>query len=380
MRVLFFTIFPEINAGSRYRVHKYLNYLKEKNIECTICPPMSNTLFQYLYQTNNPIKKILFYFITYSVRLKDLMKVRRYDIIFVHQGLCYFGPPILEYLIAKLNNNIIYDVDDAHFSKPTFASGFAARFYDRNRIAKISKLSKQVIVSVDYIKKYVEKFNSNVTVIPTSIDTSRYTSKNYDKQNSSSIVIGWVGTASGLIYLQTLEDVMQKLSTSYNIELRIISSHSIKIPAVKVVHRMWTLENEIKDLQSIDIGIMPLPNTEFERGKGGFKLIQYMGVGVPVVCSPIGINSEIVHDGTNGYLAVAKDEWLKKLSLLIEDENLRERLGRKGRESIQNKFTIEANAAKFVKIILSNSKSQTINEKREGEKRNTGQLNPPFAQ
>ncbi len=355
MRVLFFTIFPEINAGSRYRVHKYLTYLKKENIEYLVCPPMSNILFQFLYQTNNPIKKTLYYLITYLVRLKDLTRVKNYDIIFIHQGLTYLGPPILEYLIAKLNNNIIYDVDDADFSRPAFASGFAARFHDRNRIAKISKLSKQVIVSVDYIGKYVENFNSNVTVIPTSIDTSRYTSKNYDKKNSSSIIIGWVGTASGLIYLQTLEEVMQKLSKLYDIELRVISSHSIKIPAVKVVHRMWTLENEITDLQSIDIGIMPLPNTEFERGKGGFKLIQYMGVGEPVVCSPIGINLEIVQDGTNGYLAETEAGWFEKLSLLIEDENLRERLGRKGRESIRDKFTVEANAAKFVKIILSNS-------------------------
>ncbi|MCH8954932.1 glycosyltransferase family 4 protein [candidate division KSB1 bacterium] len=368
MRVLFFTIFPEINAGSRYRVHKYLTYLKKENIEYPICPPMSNTLFQYLYQTNNPIKKILYYLITYLIRLKDLMKVPFYDVIFIHQGLCYFGPPIWEYLIAKLNTNVIYDVDDADFSKPAFASGFAARFHDRNRIAKISKLSKQVIVSVDYIGKYVEKFNSNVTVIPTSIDTSRYTSKNYDKKKGSSIIIGWVGSASGLIYLQNLEEVMQKLSKLYDIELRIISSHSIKIPAVKVVHQMWTIENEITDLQSIDIGIMPLPNTEFEKGKGGFKLIQYMGVGVPVVCSPVGVNAEIVTDGTNGYLADTKEAWFEKLSLLIKDENLRERLGRKGRESIQDKFTVEANAAKFVEIILSNSKSQTINEKRESER------------
>jgi len=380
MRVLFFTIFPEINAGSRYRVHKYLTYLAKENIEYTICPPMSNTLFQFLYQTKNPIKKMLYYIITYLVRLKDLTKVKKYDIIFIHQGLTYFGPPILEYLIAKLNKCIIYDVDDADFSKPVFAKGLASRFHDRNRIAKISKLAKHVIVSVDYIGKYVEKFNSNVTVIPTSIDASRYTSKNYVKKNSSSIIIGWVGTASGLIYLQTLEEVMQKLSKLYDIELRIISSHSIKIPAVKVVHRMWTLENEIRDLQSVDIGIMPLPNTEFEKGKGGFKLIQYMGVGVPVVCSPVGVNAEIVTDGTNGYLADAKDEWFEKLSLLIEDKNLRERLGRKGRESIQDKFTVEANAAKFVKIILSNSKSQTINEKRKSEKKNAGQLSALFVQ
>lgn len=364
MRILFFTIFPEINAGSRYRVHKYLNYLKQKNIESAICEPMSSALFQYLYQTNNPLKKILYYLITYLVRLKDLIKVPSYDVIFIHQGLTYFGPPILEYLIAKLNHNIIYDVDDADFSKPVFATGLASRFHDRDRIAKISKWSKQVIVSVDYIKRYVEKFNPNVTIMPTSIDISRYTPKNHDTGNGS-IIIGWVGTASGLIYLKKLETVFQKLSKSHDIELKIICSHSIKMPAVNVVHRPWTLENEIADLQSIDIGIMPLPDTEFERGKGGFKLIQYMGVAVPVVCSPVGVNSEIVQDGINGFLASSETEWFEKLSTLIESHGLRKKIGKKGRQNIKTQHTIEGNAAKFVEIILSNSKSQTINENRE---------------
>lgn len=356
MKVLFFVVYPEINAGSRYRVYKYLPYLDKQNVDYRVCPPMSNKLFQYLYQTSNPVKKILFYLITYLVRMRDLTKVRNYDMIFIHQGFCYLGPPILEYLVAKLNHNIIFDIDDAHFSKPVFATGLGARFHDRDRIAKLCKLSKQIIVSVNYIKQYVQEFNPNVVVIPTSIDIKRYTLKDYKANNNPSVIIGWVGTASGLVYLQDLEDVFQKLSQLYNIILKIISSQTITMKNVDFIYRKWSLENEISDLQSLDIGIMPLANTEFEKGKGGFKVIQYMGVGVPVVCSPVGINAEIVQDGINGYLTNTRKEWFKKLSLLIENEHLREKIGRKGRESIHDKFTIEANVKTFVQVIKNNYK------------------------
>jgi glycosyltransferase involved in cell wall biosynthesis len=250
-----------------------------------------------------------------------------------------------------MNNNIIFDTDDALFAKPNFATGLAARFHDRERIAKLSKLAKHVIVSVDFIKQYVEQFNPKVSVIPTSIDTVNYTLKAYPVPEKSKTIIGWAGSASGLIYLRQMEPVLQQLSTLYKIQLKIISSDFIDIQGVDVVKCKWSLENEITDLQGLDIGIMPLANTEFERGKCGFKLIQYMGVGVPVVCSPVGINSTIVQDGQNGFLANSAEEWFDKLSLLIKDEVLREKFGKRGRESIQSDYTIESNACKFKKII-----------------------------
>jgi len=354
MKILFFVVYPEINAGTRYRVYKYLKYLEKENIEYAVCPPMSNGLFKYLYQTKNPVKKILFYLLTFLVRLGNLTKVKKYDIIFIHQGLCYLGPPILERIVAKLNSNIIYDVDDAHFANPLFGKGLGARCFDRDRVAKLCKLSKQIIVSVNYIKRYVKNFNPNVTVIPTSIDFERYTLKNYEKEPGDSVIIGWAGTASGLIYLQDLEDVFRKLSQLYNIQLKIISSATIKFKDVRVIYCEWSNDTEISDLQSLDISIMPLPNTDFAKGKAGFKIIQYMGVGLPVVCSPVGINTEIVCDGINGFLAGTKDEWFEKLSYLTQNRNVREKIGKKGRESIIHKYTIEANASKFIQVIKSN--------------------------
>jgi len=350
MKVLFFVVYPKTNASARYRVYKYLDYLQQKDIEYTVCPPMSDSLFRYLYQTRNPFKKMLFYITTYLVRLAQLPKVLTHDVIFIHQGLCYLGPPFLEYAIAKLNKNIIFDTDDANFAKPIFATGIGARFHDRRRIEKLSKLARHVIVSVDFIKQYVAQFNPDVTVMPTSIDLERYTLKDDTSQNDC-VVIGWMGNASGLIYLKSLTPVMQRLAKTYNIVVKIISSETVEIPGVTTIFCRWSLQNEISDIQSLDIGIMPLANTEFERGKAGFKLIQYMGVGLPVVCSPVGINAMLVKDGVNGFLGRSEEEWYEKLASLIENAKLRKIMGKEGRKSIEGRFTIEANAPRFVELI-----------------------------
>jgi len=354
MKILFFVVYPEINAAARYRVFKYLEYLKKEKIDYRVCPPMSNKMFRVLYQTRNPVKKSLFYLLTFFIRLGDLFRVRGYDAVFIHQGLCYLGPPILEKIVARLSKCLIYDTDDAHFARPIFATGFGAKLFDRQRTAKLAGLSDEVIVSADYIKQYVQEYNPHVVIIPTSIDSQRYTVKNYDKDSSKFVTIGWAGSASGLVYLQDLEEVFQNLSKLYSIELKIISSRGINFKNVQMTLCRWSMMNEISDLQSFDIGIMPLPNSDFAKGKAGFKIIQYMGVGVPVVCSPVGINTKIINDGKNGFLARTKDDWFNKLSMLIEDIHLREKIGKKGRESIQAGYTIEQNAPQFIEVIKRN--------------------------
>ncbi len=359
MKALFFSVFPTTNAGTRYRLCKYFPYLQNEGMGYKHFPPMPDPLFRFLYQTTNPLKKATYYFLSYLIRCYQILWVWKYDVIFVHQGLSYFGPPVLENLIAKLNPNIVFDTDDAHFAKPTFATGFAARFHDRERVAKLSKLAKQVVVSVDFIKEYAEQYNSNITVIPTSIDLASYQIKDYQKPCGAKVIIGWAGTASGLLYLRELVPVLQRLARHFAIQLKIICSDFIDLEEVEVIQQKWSLRNEVGDLQSLDIGIMPLSNTEFEKGKGGFKLIQYMGVGLPVVCSPVGINVEIVQNGINGFLADSHEEWYEYLSRLIEDPGLRERLGRKGRESIEGKFTIEANTAKFVEVLKQACKNRS---------------------
>jgi len=323
---------------------------------------MPDKLFQTLYQTRNPFKKVLYYLLSYLVRLFQLVKVRNHDIIFIQQGLSYFGPPVLERLLAKLNPNIIFDTDDAHFTKPAFATGFAARFHDRERMAKLCKLACEVIVSVTFISDYAKRYNPNVTVIPTSIDLANYQLKEYKADVTSRVVIGWAGTASGLMYLRRLTPVLQRLAETHDILLKIICSEFIEIDSVEIHQQKWSLENEIANLQSLDIGIMPLANTAFERGKGGFKLIQYMGVGVPVVCSPIGVNVNLVQDGANGFLANSPDEWFDKLLQLIESPFLREYFGRKGRESIEGRFTTEANAEKLMDVLQKAMKKRSARQ------------------
>jgi glycosyltransferase involved in cell wall biosynthesis len=339
-----------VNAGARYRVHKYLPYLEAANIGYTVYGPMSNRLFTVLNQTRNPIKKILYYVISFALRLWQLPQVFLYDVIFIHQGLIYLGPPFLEKLIAMVRSKIIFDADDANFARPRYATGLGARLYDRERTAKLCKLASHVIVSVEFLRNYVVKYNPHVSIIPTSIDLEKYTPKDAQAVNPR-VVIGWAGTAPGLTYLRDLGPVFRRLWESYDFELRIVSSESLELTGVDVGFRRWSLQNEIDDLREFDIGIMPLPDGPFEQGKGGFKLIQYMGVGLPVVCSPVGINAQIVVDGANGFLANSEEEWFEKLSALIHNPQLRTTVGRKGRESLTGRFTIEANAPKFIDII-----------------------------
>ena len=359
MKIIFFVVFPEINAGSRYRVYKFLPYLKADNIEYRICPPMSNRLFKHLYQSSNPAKKFLFYLLTFIRRGFQILIVCNYDIVFIHQGLTYFGPPVFERIISKLNRNIIFDTDDAHFIRPSFATGFAARFHDRDRIAKLSKMAKHVIVSVDFLRSYIREYNAHITVIPTSIDLANYTAK-ISYSDNPTVVIGWAGSSSGLVYLDLIKDVLKQLARQYKISFKIISSAFIDIPDVEVIKCRWDLKSEISQLQSLDIGIMPLFQTDFERGKGGFKLIQYMGVGLPVVCTPIGVNTELVRDGDNGFLAKTEKEWFEKLSLLINDADMREKMGKKARTSIKGNYTIESNAQRFIATIKAVVQSESI--------------------
>ncbi len=361
MRIIFFVIYPEINAGSRYRVYRYLPYLEKAGIAYRVCPPVSNTLFRMLFQTDDPVKKVCFYLLTFFSRLKDVARVWRYDCVFIQQGLWYPGPPVLEHVIWLLNKNIIYDTDDADFAKPVPEKGLGARLFDRRRTARLCRIAKEVIVSVPYLLRYADRYHSHVTVIPTSIDMSRYAPKKYpgatgEARNplsvpSRAVVIGWAGTASGLVQLKIVEGVLRRLSARYSIVLRIICSKTIALEGISTEFVPWSLDSEIEDLQGIDIGIMPLPATPFAMGKAGFKLIQYMGVGLPVVTSPVGINRDIVHDGDNGFLAENDAEWEDKLSRLIRDPGLRMKMGLRGRETVRDRYSIERHWKTYIKVI-----------------------------
>lgn len=358
MKILFIQPYPTEGASARYRVEQYVPYLENNGIKCVIRPFISAKFYKILYKKGLYFKKIL-YFIQSSIqRFSDIVLAIRSDLIFIHLEAFPLGPPFLEYIFAKvLHKKIIYDLDDAiYMGNTSSANNFLKYLKCPSKIKKIIKISSHVIACNEYLASYAEKYNNNVTVIHTSVDTEKFKPVNREKKEN--IVIGWMGSHSTAKYLSELKDVFFKLGAKYKFTVKIIGAgegYDFEIPGVNVVKLDWSLKDEIAQFQSFDVGVYPLPENEWTKGKTGFKTIQYMSVGIPCVVSDVGANKDIIEDGVNGYLVRTEEEWIEKLSKLIKDPSLRREIGIAGRKTVEQKFSVKTNALMYIKIIKETS-------------------------
>ena len=283
----------------------------------------------------------------------DIFRLYNYDLIFIHRESCPFGPPIFEWLIYKLKKPIIFDFDDAVFL-PNFnpVNSFYRFLKSQTKTKKIVRMSKKIIVSNGFLEEYARRFNSRVYVIPTPIDTEKF--RPLCEKKRKDLIIGWIGSPTTFSYLSIIFEPIQKLSRKYEFIFKIIGAGTpVFIPGVKIENYEWNLKKEVENFQSIDIGVYPLPDTEWVKGKAAFKAIQYMAVGVPVVASPVGMTNEIIQDDVNGFFAKSNEEWVEKISRLIESLDLRKKIGFAGRRTVEEKFSVKENARKYLKILRS---------------------------
>ncbi|MDO9464614.1 MAG: glycosyltransferase family 4 protein [bacterium] len=351
MRVLFLTQTAELGAASRYLVYQYLRFLEQEGIECTVSPGIPSKHFSKAYFTESLLKKIPYHGLVFLKRLRELSSLNGYDIIFVQKCVLPQTFPVIETIISHLNKKLIFDIDESLFYLPPRRKRSTLYRLRYNAIPRILKMSRHVIAGNNYLRDYILNYNSNVSVIPTVIDTDRYAVRDYKNDNNKNIVIGWMGNPTTSIYLDQLRTVFKVLSQRYNITIRIIGANGFKIDDVEVDSRDWNLHSEVKELQDFDIGIMPLTDDVWTRGKCGCKILQYMGVGVPAVASRIGENGKIIKDGINGFLADSNDEWIEKLSLLIEDPTLRQKMGKEGRNTVENFYSLKVNTSKLKAVL-----------------------------
>lgn len=351
MKILFLTLGTEIVASSRTRVYQYLPYLNSRGFKTKVIAYTPQKITR-LSNSSNQLS-ITGRFMLKMIRMLKmscfLLLVPFYDIIFIQKVVL---PLVLQTILKFMKVRIIFDFDDAIYTahQVTNLTGRKERLL-MNRLIGIIKLSKCICLENIYTGKFASQYNKNIFLITGPIDTERYFPAKKGMDNDK-VVIGWIGSSSTTPYLSILFPVFRRLCRTHpNAYIKLIGATPINIPDVRVKQVDWDLETEVEDLQEFDIGIMPLPDDEWSRGKGGYKLLQYMATGMACIASPVGINGEIIEYGTNGFLASNEEEWFEKLSLLIENKDLIHNLGMAGRKTVEQRYSLEVACSRLAEML-----------------------------
>jgi glycosyltransferase involved in cell wall biosynthesis len=348
MKVLVLTKYDQLAASTRYRFSQFAPYLLANGVELELSPLLSDTYLEERFSRGkaSPIHSLN----AFIRRAKVVLSARKYDrVILYFEAFPYF-PAFFEMILRFLKVPYIYDFDDAIFHQYDRHSNPFIRFLLRNKIRNVIRGASCVFAGNEYLAAYARQVNSNVSIFPTVVDTRRYLVVE-KKSNSRSLVVGWIGSPSTAIYLKEQIPVLRDFCSKYGAKLVLIGSGPIEMPGIPVEIKDWSEDTEIAELQQFDVGIMPLPDTDWARGKCGFKLIQYMACGVPVIASPVGVNQAIVENGVNGYLASTPAEWFSALESLQSNEELRKTMGRAGRERIEARYSLQTVAPRMLKQI-----------------------------
>lgn len=352
MKVLFLTAGPRLVASSRARVYQYLPYLAREGIEAKVIPLVcQRRSAQIIHGTKIALLEGL------CDKIISLLNAARflfycvsYDTVFIQKIIL---PVFLFNIIRAINGNIIFDFDDAVFLNDFGASALSKRF------EYMLGHSLVVIASNAFLAKKAGRFNKRVHVLASPVEVACPAALTGPKPGRSGcLVIGWIGSPQTSVYLKDLEPVFNRLIEKFKqVSFKFIGADGFYRGREKFTVIPWDLERSGRDLASFDIGIMPLRDDPWCRGKAGYKLLQYMAAGVASIASPVGVNKEIISDGVNGLLADTAEEWFDKFCMLINDAGLRQRLAANARDAAQESFSYEANFPKLLGILRSISKN-----------------------
>lgn len=363
VRVLALSPIPEEGAGCRFRVAQYVPYLRTAGFDVTISSFYTPEFFRIVYQPGRHVLKAATSLQLAARRVTELFTVGRYDLVLLYREAIPFGPPIVERLIAARGIPIVYDFDDAIFLPNVSEANKAFAFLKNpSRVARVLRLSRAVIAGNDYLGDYARRHNPAVTVIPTAVDTTRFVPREPAASFSGSRsglqagrrdpIVGWIGSPTTYPYLQSLSDVLRQVATRHSFTLKVSGAgQPVRMPGVDVREVPWKLADEVSLFNTCDIGVYPLADDDWSRGKCGFKAIQCMACGVPVVAAAVGVNREIISDGANGFLASTPAEWVDKLGRLLSDPDLRERMAAAGRRTIEERYSLKVTAPQVAGVL-----------------------------
>jgi glycosyltransferase involved in cell wall biosynthesis len=276
-------------------------------------------------------------------RIKILIsKQQDYDLAIVHCELFPYLPFFIEkFLLPK---KYIYDFDDSFHIK------YKNNIFLKNKIYKVIKSAKGISAGNHHLTNFAKNINLNTIHLPTAVNTDVYPSKKIRKKKNSPFIIGWIGSPSTQVYLSEVIDPISKLAEELDITFSIIGAKSPNIRNVKINEILWKKNTYLNEISKFDVGIMPLKDDEWTRGKCAFKLIQYMAIGVPVVCSNVGANKDLVNY-SRGFIVRNSSEWIKSFKEIYQNKKKIKKLILNSKKFIRNNYSTKVNIIKFVSII-----------------------------
>jgi len=341
------------SPGQRFRFEQYLPFFEANGYECKLSYLISEKDDQILYSEGFFLRKTIIFFKTYLYRFKDLLSIKKYDYVFIFREALLTGSVFFEKRIKKAGVKIIFDFDDAIWLLDTSSSNKKLEWLKNPQKTIVNiKLADAVIAGNNYLSTFAKQYNSNVSIIPTTIDTNYHTP--IEGKNNKTICIGWTGSKTTVKHFELAIPMLKKIREKYGktIRFKLIGDESYYNKSLNLSGTKWNIKTEIADLQEIDIGIMPLPDNQWAKGKCGFKGLQYMALEIPTIMSPIEVNTEIIKEGINGFLAKSEEEWIQKISMLIESEELRKKIGKEGRKTVIEKYSVSANKHKYLEAFI----------------------------
>lgn len=342
-----------ISPGQRFRFEQYLNALRHRGLVIDIQSFLDLKTMRILYKEGHVAQKMSGVFWGFMRRLRILPRVFFYDYIFIYREASPLGPPIFESIFFLLGRRVIFDFDDAIFiSKTSQANRIVSFFKWPSKTRFITQHSMKVAVCNNYLLYWAKLHNKNVCLLPTTIDLNYHKPIVKAPINSRRVVIGWTGTRSTMVYLELVREVLNELQARYDFEFRVICDVDPKFTELKNYRFIsWNLTTEIEDLAAIDIGMMPVPQGEWEQGKVGFKAIQYSGVEATPVVSSTGSGSEVVlHEKTGLVVDNDNEAWFMALSSLLENPSKIEAMGKAARKYVDARYSVSSQLATYLAL------------------------------
>ncbi|UCH47838.1 MAG: glycosyltransferase family 4 protein [Betaproteobacteria bacterium] len=349
MRVLLLTKYGRLGASSRLRTYQYVPHLEERGIQVLAAPLLRDEYVDRLYRGSVSIIQVLRYYLS---RLSLLRRANKFDVLWVEKELFPWLPFPIERALYPRRIPIVVDYDDAIFHRYDHHRSFWIRALLGKKIDSVMRRANLVVAGNQYLKDRAQRARAmRVETLPTVVSVAKYVP--VAVRPKGHVTIGWIGSPLTCKYLLLISRAINEIVATRNVRVVAVGADAEYLRELPIETRRWSEQTEVSEIQDFDIGIMPLPDEPFERGKCGYKLIQYMACGKPVVASPVGENTVIVRDGVDGFLPRSVAAWTADLIKLCDEPLLRERFGAAGRARVEEEYSLEVMTPRLESLLRS---------------------------